>query len=1288
MDQLRRALSEFVGNGANTVPLWEQAFRTNLRPKIQRCKPVLILDQFEEVLALLGDRGERLPKQSGKSRRHEVGELIHEIASIVDRRPLHADGDWSDCDWSPSELRFVIAIRSDYMAELDAWQKVMPSFMRNRFQLREMAGNKAVEAIIEAGRLSARPIVSEVVAERIVRNIANDEQGRLDGIVVSPAVLSVYCTQLNSDRLSTGSEVIAEGQLEGGCEDVLSRYYDACVDGICHPVQRAVEDSLIDRSGRYRESQSHHTLLERALTRAMESNERSDELERTLATHVELLINRRLLVSEFRGGTTRLELMHDLLVPLVAQSRDVHKAHDELIQKAAEYSRKLQEQERLNEATNALTLEAARRALGRAFEALERNDHGRYLASLEESLRTGQSLAVGDAARALFHSPSPRLIGACGVSGTLLHWRWVDDIVYAVVRQGAPVEIRLYLFSKTEELHHWVLPFGTEVLSAYIDQDGDRVMAVSRDGLVHEWSRASDNSVRVLATLELDRQSGGNAFIRSDRVLLAGSGQCVVADPFGVQSSVRIEAPDTAWTIESAKFAEQSDAVIVRYQSRESERGDAEIRFKSPYREERTWSGRPFVIYWVARTNRAWVSHAGELAVFAAESNKQVLWSFREPEPKKVRELSLAVITSAAFTVDDLMIVCGTEDGRTVLLDRLGEEQLQELAHHGGYPAAILPSVDGRQVAVWSEPRSEDSDCEFGVWSLASGFPVELEVERVSDDATGFLSADRRRVIIVGPSDPLRVISLDSMLDAGVSSRLGSGSDGSDDSGGLQVSLSIGTGSLLLHQVAASERWLRPGLDQLLLAVLGVAPDQARVVVTDRSAHAHARWVEQPENPSTLNRYDEEIMYLGLQPDGHRVATVGSNDVLRVLATDSGDDLTGPILSDSRAMAVWFSADLEQCVLLLDDESLWQWEFEKGELVSLCNEAGGPATIAKGLQRGFMPVAPWCDDSGNGASLRVLSPDGSYLVSANRSRVHLRHLFDRADVKTQQLTGELVAAAFSPVGNLVALACSDGLVRFWDWKSNSLRAHGIKYAERVRTIAFSLDGRHLLITLVRGGLKCIEIGGADVSGVDRDSYRDWLCKALRYVAGSYVNDDGRFIRVKEEERRQLCVDIDSAAAPTPDLMSAMRWHRTLPWRRSISPLLPRSLSLHIAAELMRLADATAAETGPSAEEPDRLACLKRLYKLDPGHPLILIGLLGHKSYSDRRHDWGSLILERLESAPEMLLFAAEMFYRQGDRASLAAIDRLAKASPELNPAEQARFAQLALWAVLGFGDRS
>jgi len=260
-------------------------------------------------------------------------------------------------------LPVAISMRADYVYALNRWRSHLPFIGRNAFELRELRGPQAFEAIYEPGarRKGKRPIISEKHAKDLVRLLADrPDEPDLNAISAVPPILSLVCAQLNSRRFpqKDGSEkkiaeTIPDIDIRRGPDEILSEFYFGAFNGMPREIRHEVERLLLSDRG-HRIAIDYETLLD-----AFAKHCRDRSVDRA-HDYFELLIARRLLSPVEMSGRTRYELIHDRLCPIATDVRDKRLARE--LTRAAEDARQAAEKARLEAEKRARQLDKARRA--------------------------------------------------------------------------------------------------------------------------------------------------------------------------------------------------------------------------------------------------------------------------------------------------------------------------------------------------------------------------------------------------------------------------------------------------------------------------------------------------------------------------------------------------------------------------------------------------------------------------------------------------------------------------------------------------------------------------------------------------------------------------------------------------------------------------------------------------------------------------------------------------------------------------------------------------------------
>jgi hypothetical protein len=274
--------------------------------------PVLVLDQFEEIFTL-GQGAASAP-------------TLDELAALIENRPpesvrsaLDDDPDAATrYDFAKENGKVILALREDFLPELEGLRRRMPSIMDNRMRLTRMNGRQALDAILASGGHLMAPGVAEKVIAFVAasRGRAEEEKAgeqELAGLEIEPALLSIVCSELNNKRIRLGQAQITADLLEGAQQEIVGQFYESSLTGMDPPLRLFIEEQLLTAEG-YRDTRPlAEALRQPGVTRA----------------DIDKLVLRRLLRIEERFGTQWVELTHDLLTGVIRQRRDLRREQTE-----------------------------------------------------------------------------------------------------------------------------------------------------------------------------------------------------------------------------------------------------------------------------------------------------------------------------------------------------------------------------------------------------------------------------------------------------------------------------------------------------------------------------------------------------------------------------------------------------------------------------------------------------------------------------------------------------------------------------------------------------------------------------------------------------------------------------------------------------------------------------------------------------------------------------------------------------------------------------------------------
>ena len=345
--------------------LWEYLHRKDLEVWSEDnfpLTPVLVFDQFEELFSRSGGNVEL------------IGKVFDALADLIENRipaefaGVAAGPRRSRLDLLNQRYRIILSFREDFLPEVKTWERKVPSLLRNYLRLDPMSRQRAIDAVENAGQSVLAPGVAPCIVD-FVGKIDQAAAGTTDpaDMVVEPVLLSLCCYQLNRRR---APETLIDTALvlEAG-QDILDSFYREALDDpeVKGPPDVAlfIEDYLI---------QGDHFRGDYPVKEALDQH-------RLTGTQLAALTDRhRLLRIVHHTDTTRVELIHDRIVPVVRQARDarrIRQHQEEQERLATDAEAKLQD-----ELARSAALKEQRDAANRSLKIAKRNRNLAALASL------------------------------------------------------------------------------------------------------------------------------------------------------------------------------------------------------------------------------------------------------------------------------------------------------------------------------------------------------------------------------------------------------------------------------------------------------------------------------------------------------------------------------------------------------------------------------------------------------------------------------------------------------------------------------------------------------------------------------------------------------------------------------------------------------------------------------------------------------------------------------------------------------------------------------------------
>ncbi|MBL8298742.1 MAG: hypothetical protein JNN30_10405 [Rhodanobacteraceae bacterium] len=964
--------------------------------------PVLIFDQFEELFTLGWER-----------RRSEVDALFAELADVIENRmpstlreQVYQQPELLERYHSePARLRILITLREDFLAQLESYRALLPALIDNRMALRELRGPDAQLVVLQparlvvhqpaAGAVAPLPLVEPEVAHEIVCFVAKRPAGTpLEDIEAVPPLLSLLCAELNAVRIEKIAPQITQAQLQGEAEHVLERFYQRSFDGMPGGVRKAVEDLLIDSGGRIREASSRDTLLSEMRAQGVE------EPERCLAA----LVDGRLLTIEERAGAPRVELTHDLLVPLVARARERRQAEEKAEAERVEAERQAAvERERL--AAAELTTKQARAAQRRArlvsvvmavllllalmggWQAWERTQVARKAASDAQAAEAKAQAGLEQAAeRALGRAREQFVFGE--------HENYVAYLAesigfeFAIAADGAALAMQQSTSPKLRS----AFEHKRAVIFVAFSPDGTRVVTASDDGSAHLWDAQSGAAIG--APLKHEKKVWSAAFSPDGtRVVTASDDN--IARLWDVQSGAAIGAPlKHEGRVDSAAFSPDGTRVVTA-----------------------SWDN----------TARLWDAQSGA-AIGAPLKHDKEVWS-------------------AAFSPDGRRVVTASVDNTARLWDaQSGAAIGAPLKHEEAVFSAVF-SPDGTRVVTVSRDNTAR------LWDAQSGAAIGAPLKHEEAIFSAVFSPDGTRVVTVSRDNTARL--WDAQSGAAIGTPLMHEkwvTSATFSPGGRRVVTASFDNTARLWNAQSAAAIGAPLRHEKVVWSAAFSPDGTRVVTASFDNTARLWDAQSGAAIGTPLKHDKEVYSAAFNPDGSRVVTASGDNTARLWDAQSGAAIGAPLKHESWVTSASFSPDGTRVVTASHDHTVRLWDTQSGAAIGAPLKHEGQITSAAFSPDGRRVVTAswdytariWEVQSGaaisgpikheHGVRSAAFSPDGTRVVTASfDNTARLWDAQSGAAIGTPlKHDKEVYSAAFSSDGTRVVTASSDNTARIWD----------------------------------------------------------------------------------------------------------------------------------------------------------------------------------------------------------------------------------------------------------------
>ena len=1022
---------------------------------------LLIFDQFEELFTAHAEHWDK--RQA----------FVQQIADALAADPM---------------LRVLLAIREDFVAQLDPFAPLLPGQLQARYRIERLsapAARLAIEGPLAGTHRRYEPGVPDILVQELLCTKVENAEGEIVEVIgqyVEPVQLQVVCQSIWAN-LPLDAEVITEEHLRafGDVDKALNDFYDRVIDetarqtGVKRDRLRAwCENVLITGLG------TRNTVY-----RGPHDTGGMDNAA------VDVLDNLRLIRPERRAGARWYELTHDRLIePIRASNREWYASTDEgrarrlLDQRKGEPGSILSADElrSIEKQLPNLTIDPETQALlDRSRAEIERQ----RLAERQRRRRERRvRLAVTGA-----------IIAAIVIAGSLVTASLVQQTFQSAAAEqtrsvataaAAETQGASLIATATQEAE---VAFAAQVVSQSLSLASSAQQALAANNpdlalaLALEANRVEDPPGPAQSALSQAAYAPGtrSRFEFSSPVysvaispaLPGNTGAPFAAVGLGDGSIVGLNLATGEEVLRFQRHTRAVNSVAVSPDARYAlsgsrDAGDASLILWDTDGEVRRFAAPNWV------TSVAFSPDGKTIVCGAADSTVRV-WDLETGEARTLTGHTGQVL-SVAFSPDGRYVLSGSLDNTVILWDVATGQAALTLTGHTDWVNSVAFTPDGRY------GLSGSKDGTMRLWDLVNG----VTVGRFAGDSpvnSVAVSPDAQTLLSGAADGTVRLWSVSDGTEIGrlYGHTRSVRSVAFSPDGRYALSGSEDNSARLWDLRNGAEMYRFRG-DPGEVGSIALSADGQYILSASSEGYVILWDAETGEELLRLAGHAGNAVDVAFSPDGRYALSGGHDNTMILWNIETGAEIRRFVGHTDWVLAVAFSPDGKTALSGSRDTSLILWDLETGAEIRRFTGHTDLVTGVVFTPDGRFALSSSYDDNlilwdlETGAAVRrftghtddvmcvALNADGSVALSGSKDDSLI--LWDvESGQALRRFTGHTAAVrdvAFSPDGRLALSASFDNSVRLWNLETGAEIRRYLGHTDRVYGVVFGLDGRTAL----------------------------------------------------------------------------------------------------------------------------------------------------------------------------------------------------------------------------------